>query len=273
MDTRRTKDILKRFISGVMLGIGGILPGLSGSVLAVAFGIYEKLLDAVATLFKKPKENIGFLLPIGAGAGAGLYGVALILDQVMKKYETVLIFLFIGLIIGSMPAIVREAKKAAEASNRRRCIVVAACALAASLLLLAVNQGPAGEAAARMQPLQAYATGLILTVGSILPGLSTSVVLFHLGWYAPMMAAFTGMDMGVLLWFVLGALTAAITLVWLIRKLLKRWPGEMYSMVVGLMIGSVIASVPRVPLSWAWLYYAAAVAIGAGIARLMDRFG
>ena len=48
----------KRFLAGVMMGVGGMLPGVSGSVLAVAFGLYGPILEAVATFFRNVKENL-----------------------------------------------------------------------------------------------------------------------------------------------------------------------------------------------------------------------
>ena len=270
--TGKARDVIRRFVAGVMLGVGGILPGLSGSVLAVAFGLYERLLDALATFFRKPRENGLFLLPIGLGAAAGMYGVALLLNQVLERYETVLIFLFIGLIAGSMPAIVRQARAACQPGKGRRCVLVGALALGASLTLLAVKAAPGAADAAVLLPVEAAAAGLILTVGAILPGLSTSVILFRLGWYKPMMAAFTAFQWDALVWFALGALAAAVTLLWLIRKLLKRFPGEMYALVVGLMTGSLIASCPRVPLDARLILYAGAAAAGALIAHFMSKF-
>ena len=272
MEHSNRGSIIRRFLAGVMLGIGGILPGLSGSVLAVAFGLYERLLDALATLFKKPRESIAFLWPIGLGAAAGMYGVAALLNKVLQRYETALIFLFIGLIAGSVPAIVKQARGACPKGDERKCVIAGILALAASLMLLAVKGGPDAADEAHLLPLEAAAAGLILTVGSILPGLSTSVILFRLGWYRPMMAAFTSFEWGVLVWFVLGALAAAVTLLWLIRRLLRRFPGEMYALVVGLMIGSLIASIPRVPVDIRLVGYVLAAGVGALIARLMARF-
>ena len=58
------KHYAKRFLAGVMMGVGGILPGVSGSVLAIAFGLYGPILDAVATFFRNVKENLKLLLPV-----------------------------------------------------------------------------------------------------------------------------------------------------------------------------------------------------------------
>ena len=171
-----------------------------------------------------------------------------------------------------MPTIISEAKKAMTPYTRKRCCVIGVCGLLVSLMLLVVRRTPEARTIAIMQPPQSFLTGFILAVGSILPGLSTSVILFHLGWYAPMMNAFTDLDFGVLTWFLLGALTAAVTLVWLIRRLLRSHPGEMYALVVGLMTGSIIASCPRVAFDWHVIVYILCAGAGIVCARFIARF-
>ena len=59
------------FLKGLIVGIGGIAPGLSGSVLLVIFGLYQKTINAIATLFKDFKKNILFLIPLCLGFGIG----------------------------------------------------------------------------------------------------------------------------------------------------------------------------------------------------------
>ena len=270
MDKSVIEHYIKRFLAGAMIGVGGILPGVSGSVLAVAFGLYGPILDAVATFFKNVKENLRLLLPVGLGSLVGLYGVAVILNRVMVKYETPLIFLFCGLIAGSMPALVREAK-AASGGLKRKHFIATAAGLALSLLLLLVEREPGGAAEAAVGPLQSAVTGAILTAGSILPGFSTSFILFRLGWYGPMMAALTTLNVGLLLWAGLGALIAAVSLIGLMRMLIKKYPGPTYCLVIGLMIGSMISSLPHVALAWRSLVYLIPFAAGALAAWLMAK--
>ena len=40
------------FLKGILVGMGGIAPGLSGSVLLVILGLYQKTISAIGTLFK-----------------------------------------------------------------------------------------------------------------------------------------------------------------------------------------------------------------------------
>ena len=270
MNGETIKHYAKRFLAGMMIGVGGILPGVSGSVLAVAFGLYGPILDALATFFRNVKENLKLLVPVALGSAAGLYGVAVILNKVMDKYEVPLIFLFCGLIAGSMPALLREAK-AASGGLKKHCFLVMAAGLALSLLLLLIEREPGGGAETVVGPLQSALTGGILTAGSILPGFSTSFILFRLGWYGPMMAAFTKLDVSLLLWAGLGALIAAVSLIGIMRMLIRRFPGPTYCLVIGLMAGSMISSLPHVPLAWGSLIYAVPFAVGALAAILMAK--
>ena len=270
MDRDSVRHYAKRFLAGVMMGVGGMLPGVSGSVLAVAFGLYGPILDAVATFFRNVKKNLTLLLPVAVGGLVGLYGVAVVLNRVMAQYETPLIFLFCGLIAGSMPALIREAK-AASGGLKKRYFIATAAGLALSLLLLLIEREPGSGAETAVGPMQAAITGALITAGSILPGFSTAFIMLRLGWYGPMMAAFTRLDLGLLIWALLGALVAAAALVGLMRMLIKKHPGPTYCLVIGLMLGSMISSLLHVPLAWGSLVYLIPFALGALAAWLMAK--
>ena len=252
----------KRLLAGVMIGVGGILPGVSGSVLAVAFGLYKRILDAIATFFRDVKGNARFLFPVLLGGAAGLYGFAVILNKAMARYETPLIFLFCGLVAGSMPSLMRETKRACG-EIRRRYWSMAVIGFALSLLLLFIEREGGGGAAASVGPMQAAISGAILAAGSILPGVSTSFILIRLGWYAPMMNALSSLNIALLFWAGLGALLSGAALIGLVRFLLRRFPGWVYMAVIGLMAGTIITSLPAVPLEAKSLVYLIPLALGA----------
>lgn len=252
----------KRLLAGVMIGVGGILPGVSGSVLAVAFGLYKRILDAIATFFRDVKGNARFLFPVLLGGAAGLYGFAVILNKAMARYETPLIFLFCGLVAGSMPSLMRETKRACG-EIKRRYWSMAALGFALSLLLLFIERESGGGAAASVGPMQAAISGAILAAGSILPGVSTSFILIRLGWYAPMMNALSSLNIALLFWAGLGALLSGAALIFFVRSLLRRFPGWVYMAVIGLMAGTIITSLPAVPLEAKSLVYIIPLALGA----------
>lgn len=58
---------LRNVIIGFIIGVGSVLPGVSGGILAVGFGIYERLVTAVGNIRERLKPDFWFLLTIGGG--------------------------------------------------------------------------------------------------------------------------------------------------------------------------------------------------------------
>ena len=99
------------FFKGILIGTGAILPGISSGVLCVIFGIYETLLNCVLNFFKNIKENFKFLFPIGIGTVVGIILFGNILKYLFFAYPVQIKFIFIGLILGSVPALIKESTK------------------------------------------------------------------------------------------------------------------------------------------------------------------
>lgn len=99
---------IKVIISGLAFGIANVIPGVSGGTMLVVFGIYDKLTEAISG----PKaiiKNIGFLLCFAAGAGTGILGFAFVITYLFENFGVQTNMFFIGLILGSVPLIVRTA--------------------------------------------------------------------------------------------------------------------------------------------------------------------
>lgn len=94
-------------IKGIALGAGAILPGISSGVLCVVFGIYEKLITSILDFFKDIKENTKFLFPILLGIGIGVILFGNILKLLFANYPMQTKFAFIGLILGSIPTLLK----------------------------------------------------------------------------------------------------------------------------------------------------------------------
>jgi len=99
------------FLKGIVVGLGGIAPGLSGSVLLILFGLYRKTLDALASLPVRFGKNIRFLLPLLAGMGTGVLLFSRLLNFLLEHHEVPTRFCFLGLILGTVPLFYREVKK------------------------------------------------------------------------------------------------------------------------------------------------------------------
>ena len=71
---------MDRFLKGIIVGLGGVAPGLSGSVLLIIFGLYQKTLDALGSLLKDLKKNLAFLAPLVAGMFLGVLLFSRLID-------------------------------------------------------------------------------------------------------------------------------------------------------------------------------------------------
>ncbi|MBO7251860.1 MAG: DUF368 domain-containing protein, partial [Oscillospiraceae bacterium] len=100
-----------RFLKGIIVGIGGVAPGLSGSVLLIIFGLYQKTLDALGNILKDIRGNIRFLLPLVSGMFLGVLLFSRTIDFCLTHYEMPTRFCFLGLILGTLPMVWKEVGK------------------------------------------------------------------------------------------------------------------------------------------------------------------
>ena len=96
------------FIKGIIIGIGKIVPGLSGSVMMISFGLYDKAIDAIGNFFDNMGKNILFLLNIGMGILIGIVIFSNILKYFITNYYIYTLSLFVGLIISGFNVIYKN---------------------------------------------------------------------------------------------------------------------------------------------------------------------
>ena len=122
MDKKKNTLIMKlwfQVLQGALVGLGAVLPGLSGGVLCVVFGIYKTIMEFLADPFKKLKTHLPVLMPYGIGIVVGFLGIANLLSFLLDKYPAPSICVFIGLIAGMLPSLFREA---GEQGSPCRCV-------------------------------------------------------------------------------------------------------------------------------------------------------
>ncbi len=231
---------------GAVIGIGGILPGVSGAVLAVSLGLYKPMLDAIAGFFKEPKKNFLFLLPIGLGAALGFLAVAVALNGLLERWEAQVVWLFIGLVAGGIPSFLREANE--RGFKKRYLLMTVLGAALGALLLFLDKDAQETQNVTRLLPLEALAAGAIVSVGAVFPGVSTAFILMYLGWYKAMMDAFSSAKVGTVLFVGLGAGACFLLTVKFARWLFDRFHGWAYYTVLGFLLVSALLIIP--PLTW-----------------------
>ncbi|MBQ9806308.1 MAG: DUF368 domain-containing protein [Clostridia bacterium] len=229
---------MMNFLKGIVVGVGGITPGLSGSVLLVIFGLYQKTIDAVGNLFKDFKKNLLFLIPLVLGMGLGLVGFSVVADFFLENYEMQTRVFFLGLVIGTLPLFYKEVKK--EGFSKKYYIYMAVAAAAGlSLLFFGQNLFPAVE-----DPnfLQSMFLGVAVAGAFIVPGVDSAVILSSLGLYTLFVSSVASLDFSVLIPAGIGLVIAALVISFVMSRLLKHFYTATFSTIFGLFI-SIIPSV------------------------------
>ena len=127
-----------RILQGALIGLGAVLPGISGGVLCVVFGIYTLLMEFLADPFRKMKTHLPKLLPVIIGIAIGFLGIAGLLSFVLDRYPAPSVCLFIGLIGGMLPSLWREAGQKGRSKGSYISLLVASALIFALLLGLKV---------------------------------------------------------------------------------------------------------------------------------------
>ncbi|HIU07540.1 MAG TPA: DUF368 domain-containing protein [Candidatus Limiplasma pullistercoris] len=267
---RRQGSFWRNALAGLLIGIGCVLPGVSGGVMAVSFGLYRPMLDAVLGIFHDTRRKLLFLAPLALGGAAGLLLGARCLGTAMRLYEKPMLCLFTGFILGGVPDLLAEAE--AGGRFRRRWLG----ALAGGVLLalpMALLRAQGVERALSLTPLQALAVGLAEGVGTVVPGLSTSFLLMNLGWYQAYLDALAHPQAGVLGLVALGFAASALASMKAVQWLFDHARGYAYYAVLGFLLVSVALVFPGVGSGWTLWMQLAALLAGMLVARRMSGVG
>lgn len=268
---------LRKLLAGAVIGIGAVLPGVSGGVMAVSMGLYEPMLSAVSRFFSDVRGHLRFLAPIVLGGILGVLAIAGAVSWLTQHAEAQVVALFTGLVLGSMPALWTQANGDLSARAGKRWLP-RLCALAAGLLLTWVltllDRLTAGGATLEsITGPQAFLAGAIYAFGTIIPGISSSFLLMYLGLYGPLMAAVANLNVPVLACAAAGFGAMSLLLVRAVEACFKRFPRMAYNMVMGFVLGSIalVWANPDVNFTAQGLLNLALLASGLGLALLVNR--
>lgn len=233
-------SFLRNLFVGILLGIGCVLPGISGGVMAVSFGLYQPMLEAVLNLFRSPRKHLAFLLPIGLGGAAGVLLTSGVLAQGMQTHRSWLLWLFIGFILGGLPQLWREIRT--DARFKPSCLWYVALGMIIALPLALLNGE--GRTLSFLSPLQALTTGMLEGAGTIIPGISTSFLLIRLGWYQAYLSALSTLAPVPLALIGTGFALSALACMKAVQWLFDHAHAQAYSVVLGFVLSSVALVFP-----------------------------
>lgn len=255
------------FLQGAFIGTGAILPGISGGVLCVAFGIYEPMMELFVHPIQSLKKNYRMFIPVILGGLVGFVLLAKLVESLLAASAVLTIALFCGLICGTIPDLMQKS----ISSNPHKgwgCFMVT---LAASFTLFQLlNSSMEGS----IQPNFWWYLfcGVIWGLSMVVPGLSSSSILLFIGLYQPMAEGIGNLDFGVLIPLAIGFAAMILASSRLVNWLLNNHYAVMSRMILGFVISSVLLIIP---LSYSgilqFVFAVLCFAVGFLLARWMDR--
>jgi putative membrane protein len=235
-----------RLVKGVLVGIGAIVPGISGGVLMVVFGIYEPLLRFLANIRHNFLINILYFLPIGIGGILGVIGFSAVVDFAFTHYAAQFIWLFIGFICGTFPSLFKTSGK--EGRKPWHWILLLGMAIGTFFLMRWLETIQNVTVAPNF--LVWIMSGALTGFGLVIPGMSPSNFLIYLGLYQPMASGIRQLNFGVIIPLILGVVIVILIFAKLINWLFKKQYAFMYHFILGIVVGSTAAIIPAGVAGW-----------------------
>lgn len=228
---------MKNFFKGIITGIGGVAPGLNGCVILIIFGLYEKVLNSLGTIFKNFKKNITFLFPIVSGMIVGVLTFSQIIDYLLTTYEIQTRYLFLGLIIGTIPLMYKELKKK-DFSTKYYPIIIFSIFLGTYLLKFNLNISPITTP----NIFDKIFLGVLVSATAIIPGVEPAVIMSGFGYYELYVTSLATFDLAVLLPMLIGLTLGGIIISYGISLLFQKC----YSLTMSVIFGMFLAMIPSI---------------------------
>ena len=230
---------LFHILQGSLVGLGAVLPGISGGVLCVIFGIYKTIMEFLADPFRKLKTHFPILLPYGIGTIIGFLGVAKLLAFLLEKYEAPSVCVFIGLIAGMLPSLFKEAGEQGRDKKSYISLIIAMIVIFALLIglkVLSVDITP--------NFVWYLFCGFCLALSVIAPGMSFSTLLMPLGLYQPFVDGISSFDFGILIPAGIGALATVILFAKAVDALFTKHHSIAFHAIIGIVIAATVMIIP-----------------------------
>ena len=245
---KSVKEILISIVVGFSIGLSVIVPGISGSSIAIILKAYDKLMYSFSNIFKRFKACVLFLLPILAGIVVG-FGLGLILVKLLlEAFPFITICFFVGLMIGTYPILFGEIK--GESLNAKKTGLFSLGVLI-PLIFTAISFFAVTDNSLDTIGLGHYVLfliiGILISLTQLIPGLSATVLLMIFGYYTALMDGIGRELLSnfrlILVYVVLlvGFAIGTILFSKIINKLLNTVRKSFFFVICGLSVGSVLA--------------------------------
>ncbi len=249
----KMKDYLITFLIGIIMGVANIIPGVSGGTIAVGLGIFDKLISAINNFFKKPKEHLPFLVPLGIGMVFGILVFSGLIAFGLENYSFATNMFFVGLVVSSIPLIFNGAK---EKNFKSSYYIYVAIGAAVVILLAYLERSGSVGGSENAGYLKLFISGAIASSAMIIPGISGSFMMVLLGVYDVLLKALSQLtdwllnmsdttllidSLKVLVPLGIGIIVGVFLIGKIIEFLFAKFHAQTYLLILGLLFGSIYA--------------------------------
>ncbi|HMP71047.1 MAG TPA: DUF368 domain-containing protein [Pirellulaceae bacterium] len=261
-------NYVKAFVSGTLMGIADIVPGVSGGTVALVMGVYHRLVAALSNFDQQLLRlltqrdiraairhiDLIFLFTLGAGVVLGLGVSVMTISKLLSDMSTRpwVMAAFFGLVLGSIWIVlnmIRHAPSPIASRNDTKGSQILwfpfliGLVVAAIIGLMSPNRDGGG-----ITLWYVFVCAAVAICAMILPGISGAMILLLLGVYEHVVDALKsllhfeniGQNLIVVSVFVLGCILGLLGFSKLLRRLLDQQFAATMSVMCGLMAGSLV---------------------------------
>lgn len=260
-------NMVQLLFIGIAIGMANVIPGVSGSTMAVVFNIYDRFVNAITLNIKKLIENRRFVIPVVGGMALGVLLFSKLITVLYENFPVQTDYFFTGLIIGSIPMLFSfmTKKQDGQKFTAKKTISVVICALAGFAVLIGFGLlGSDVDTAKEMSKslpqwtfplaLHIFAAGFVGAIAMIIPGISGSLLMLIMGVYPIVMKSIPALfvpSQTLQAFFLLlpngiGVLTGLLCGAWIVKTFLRIAPNQTYAVIFGLIAGSAIQLFPGI---------------------------
>ena len=237
---------IQNLIYGLIIGLGFIIPGVSGGVIATILGIYETIIEKILNFFQDIKNNTKYLLPLIMGIILSVFFFSKIILYLLEEKLFFISYVFIGLILGCIPCLLKEIK---TKTNQKMAILPFLISFSLGIILFILEK-KIPENSLNPSFLTMTLAGIIYAIGKIVPGISGAALLMLIGVYKYLLNIIANplsINLPIiisLIPFIISFLLSAIVILKLVNYLLKKHFRTSYSAIIGFVISSILFIYP-----------------------------
>ncbi len=228
------------FLKGIIIGLGKVIPGVSGAILAASLGIYEKGLEILSNLKTQLFKNIKFVLSIGLGILCAMVLGSKLILYLLNNHYLITMFCFMGMIVGGVEPLYNKVYKEFNITN----LLVFLFSFFAIILLSFIKIQVKNASGVFIYIL----SGISEAVSTIVPGISGTALLMLIGTYDEIMQCFANLfdvsvilkNLIILIPFMLGLIIGVISVSKILNNLLKKHKVSTYYAIMGFSLSSII---------------------------------